>query len=131
MLVTCAGGRLCRFRYRIGGVEKLLTLGAYADVSLKRARAKRDDARRANADGLDPSAKRRTEHDAETNSFAAVAGEWLLSKKASLAESTWEWARQQIHKRVFPYLGNKPIALIEAPGSDDPPSMSKCRTYPS
>jgi len=32
MLVTTAGGRLWRFKYRIGGVEKLLTLGAYPDV---------------------------------------------------------------------------------------------------
>jgi hypothetical protein len=38
MLATRAGGRLWRFRYRIGGVEKLLALGAYPDVSLKRAR---------------------------------------------------------------------------------------------
>jgi hypothetical protein len=28
-LVTPAGGRLWRFKYRHGGVEKLLTLGAY------------------------------------------------------------------------------------------------------
>jgi len=35
MPVTRSGGRFWRFRYRIGGVEKLLTLGAYPDVSLK------------------------------------------------------------------------------------------------
>jgi len=29
MLVTPTGGRLWRFRYRIGAVEKLLALGAY------------------------------------------------------------------------------------------------------
>src|SRR3977135_4498126 len=58
MLVTPSGGRLWRFRYRMGGVEKLLTLGAYPDVSLKRARATRDDARKLVADEVDPSAKR-------------------------------------------------------------------------
>jgi len=52
MLVTPTGGRLWRFRYRLGGVEKLLTLGAYPDVTLKRAREKRDDARKLVADGL-------------------------------------------------------------------------------
>ena len=46
MLVTPSGGRLWRLRYRLGGVEKLLTLGAYPDVTLKRAREKRDEARR-------------------------------------------------------------------------------------
>ena len=59
MLVTPAGGRLWRFKYRHAGVEKLLTLGAYPDVSLKRAREKRDDARRNVADGIDPGVKRR------------------------------------------------------------------------
>jgi hypothetical protein len=71
-------------------VEKLLTLGAYPDVSLKRAREKRDDARRNVADGVDPGAKRRAEHDAETNTFVAVADEWLLTKKNALTPATWE-----------------------------------------
>ena len=115
MLVTTAGGRLWRFRYWLGGLEKLLALGTYPDVSLKRAREKRDDARRALADGIDPGAKRRAESDAKTNTFSAVADEWLLTKKASLTESTWERDRQQVHKWVIPYLGNKPIASLEAP----------------
>lgn len=96
MLVTVAGGRLWRFKYRVGGVEKLLTLGIYPDVSLKRAREKRDDARRALADGIDLGAKRRAKSDAKTNTFLAVADEWLLTKKASLTESTWERDRQQV-----------------------------------
>jgi integrase len=115
MLVTTAGGRLWRFRYRLGGVEKLLTLGAYPDVSLKRARDKRDDARRSVADGIDPGAKRRAEHDAATNTFLAVADEWLLTKKNALTPATWERDHRQLHKWVVPYLGNKPISSIEAP----------------
>jgi hypothetical protein len=45
LFVTPAGGRLWRFRYRIGALEKLISLGAYPDVTLKRAREKRDEAR--------------------------------------------------------------------------------------
>src|ERR1700736_834600 len=115
MLVTPAGGRLWRFKYRRAGVEKLLTLGAYPDVSLKRAREKRDDARRNVADGIDPGVKRRAERDAQTNTFAAVADEWLLTKKNSLTPATWARDRRQIFKWVVPYLGNKPIGSIEAP----------------
>jgi hypothetical protein len=103
------------FDTRLGGVEKLLTLGAYPDVSLKRAREKRDDARRSVADGIDPGAKRRAEHDAEINPFVAVADEWLLTKKNALTPARWERDHRQIHKWVVPYLGNKPIAPIEAP----------------
>ena len=106
---------LWRFRYRHGGVEKLLTLGAYPDVLLKRAREKRDDARRYVADGVDPSAKRRAERDASTNTFVAVADEWLLTKKNALTPATWQRDHDQLHKWVVPYLCNRPIASIEAP----------------
>src|SRR5581483_6387153 len=50
-------GRLWRLRYRYAKVEKLLSLGNYPDISLKRAREKRDEARRLLADGIDPSAR--------------------------------------------------------------------------
>jgi hypothetical protein len=98
-----------------GRSEKLLTLGAYADVSLKRAREKRDDAPRNVADSIDPGVKHRAERDAQTNTFAAVADEWLLTKKNSLTPATWARDRRQIFKWVVPYLGNKPIGSIEAP----------------
>src|SRR5215467_4177756 len=77
LLVAPTGGRLWRFRYRYGGVEKLLALGSYPDVSLKRAREKRDDARRLVADGIDPSAKRKAEKAAQSDTFEAIAREWL------------------------------------------------------
>lgn len=38
-------GRLRRLRYHYGKSEKLLSLGSYPDVPLKRAREKRDEAR--------------------------------------------------------------------------------------
>ena len=65
-------GRLWRFRYRVNGVEKLLALGTYPDVSLKRAREKRDEARRLLADGVDPNVQRKTERAASTETFEAI-----------------------------------------------------------
>lgn len=59
------------------GVEKLLTLGKYPDVSLKRAREKRDDARKLVADNVDPSVKRQAERNAAADTFGAIAAEWL------------------------------------------------------
>ena len=58
LFVTPTGGRLWRLKYRIHGREKLISLGAYPDVALKRAREKRDEARKLVADGTDPSAVR-------------------------------------------------------------------------
>ena len=61
LLITPDGSKLWRFRYRIEGREKLISLGDSRDVSLKRAREKRDEARSLVADGRDPSAQRKGE----------------------------------------------------------------------
>src|SRR4051795_13129617 len=52
-----------------GGVEKIAHSWQLSEVSLKRAREKRDDARRQLADGVDPTAKRRAEQDSIANTF--------------------------------------------------------------
>jgi integrase len=115
LLVNPSGSRLWRFKYRIAGVEKLLSLGNYPDTSLQKARAKRDAARTLLADGGDPGARRKAEKVAETATFAAVAEEWLQTKRATLTDSTWQRDRDQLFKIVGPYLGKRPIAAIEAP----------------
>ena len=58
LFVTPSGARLWRLKYRIFGKERLLALGAYPDVSLGRAREKRNEARSLVADGIDPGAKK-------------------------------------------------------------------------
>jgi len=69
LFVTPAGRRVWRFRYRIGALEKLISLGAYPDVTLKRAREKRDEARKLVADEIDPSVERQTRRAALLNTF--------------------------------------------------------------
>ena len=59
LIVTPAGGKWWRLRYRMDGKEKTLSLGVYPDVSLKDARARRDAARKLLADGVDPSEQRK------------------------------------------------------------------------
>jgi integrase len=115
LLVKPTGARLWRFKYAHHRVEKLLSLGVYPDVSLRLARERRDEARKLVANDVDPSAKRRSEKSAQANTFAAVADEWLQTKKAALSESTWQRDRDQLVKLVGPYLGSRAIAEIEAP----------------
>src|SRR6202451_4042747 len=88
LLVTPTGGRLWRLRYRIGNLEKLISLGAYPDVPLKRAREKRDDARRLVADEIDPSAQRKAQRAALLDTFEGVAQEWLALHSKSLSPET-------------------------------------------
>ena len=54
--VTPKGGKCWRMAYRFGGKRKVLALGIYPDVSLTKARNRRDDARRLLTDGVDPGA---------------------------------------------------------------------------
>jgi len=115
LLVKPTGARLWRFKYAYSGVERLLALGTYPEVPLKRARAKRDEARRLIADAVDPSAKRKAEKSARAETFAAVSEEWLETKKKTLTDGTWARDRDQLVKLVGPYLGNRPVAQIEAP----------------
>ncbi|HEY1874673.1 MAG TPA: Arm DNA-binding domain-containing protein [Steroidobacteraceae bacterium] len=46
LLLNPDGTRWWRLKYRIEGREKLLSLGVYPEITLKRARERRDEARR-------------------------------------------------------------------------------------
>ena len=119
LMIQPNGGRWWRFRYRYQGREKLLSLGTYPDTPLKRAREKRDEARRIVADGGDPSARRQAEKLALADSFEAIAREWLdlagKPKSGTLNPATVDQLRYRLEKYVFPYIGRDPIASITAP----------------
>lgn len=54
LLVTPSGAKYWRVKYRFGGKEKQLALGVSPEVSLAKAREKRDKARKMIADNVDP-----------------------------------------------------------------------------
>jgi len=114
LLVTPSGNRLWRLRYRMGALEKLLALGAYPDVPLKRAREKRDEARKLIADGIDPNARRKAERSAQAETFEAVANEWLELHKSSLAPETIPMLGTRLRSFLYPYIGSRPVADIRA-----------------
>lgn len=63
LLLMPSGSRLWRFKYRFpprvpGNKEKCISLGAYPEVSLERARKRRDAARLDVVNGTDPSLRR-------------------------------------------------------------------------
>lgn len=81
VLVKLSGAKYWRLKYRHGGLEKTLALGVYPEVSLKRAREKRDEARQLLDRQIDPSSLRKAHKQAnkvaKENTFAAVAEEWF------------------------------------------------------
>ena len=114
LLINPNGSRLWRLKYRIENREKLLAIGAYPDVGLKRAREKRDEARKLIADGIDPSAKRQAEKVAAAETFEAVGREWMELQRQRLTPSTFERNLRFLEDFLFPYLGRLPIARIKA-----------------
>jgi integrase len=114
LFVTPTGARLWRFRYRMGAHEKLISLGAYPDVPLKRAREKRDEARRLVADEIDPSIERKARRERLMNTFEDVANEWLDLQTRSLAPETISILGARLSSALFPYLGSRPVAAITA-----------------
>lgn len=55
LLANPNGSLWWRFKYRFEGREKLLSLGVFPYVSLQQARMQRDEAKKAVANGVDPS----------------------------------------------------------------------------
>lgn len=115
LLVNPQGSRLWRLKYRIHGSEKLLAIGAYPDVSLKRAREKRDDARGLLADGVDPSTQRKADRLAHAETFEKIAGEWLDLQRKRFSQASIEKAEWMFNDLLNPHLGSKPITQITAP----------------
>jgi integrase len=115
LLVTSAGSRAWRFKYRYGGREKLLSLGLYPDVGLASARDQRDTLRKKIAAGTDPSAERQAKRIAHGHTFAAVGREWLRAHERKLSPETLRMLELRLEQFVFPYLGKTPIADVTAP----------------
>lgn len=112
LAVTPAGSKLWRMQYRYGGVEKLLSLGSYPDVTLRRAREKRDDARRQLADGIDPSARKKAEKLSQADTFAAIAAEWLDLQRKNFSAKTLAKAEWTFRDLLNPFIGSTQIRKI-------------------
>jgi len=116
--VQPSGSRLWRFRYRFGGKAKMLSLGAYPECPLTEARRKRDELRAELRAGSDPSDQRKaakmSERNAAATSFESVAREWFEKISPSLAPATAEKTVRFLERDVFPWVGVRPIASINA-----------------
>jgi hypothetical protein len=87
LLVVPSGGKWWRFRYRLSGREKSLSMGLYPDVSLADARELRDQARKLLVDGIDPSENRKMEKAARRAEQAGLIGEtrFMLDNDGALS----------------------------------------------
>lgn len=111
------GAKYWRLKYRIGGKEKLLALGVYPEVSLKAARAARDEARAQVRAGEDPSlarkAKRQQVAADAALTFRAVASEWHKKKSPAWVPEHASTVLRALERDFFPALGAMPVGGIK------------------
>ncbi len=118
LLVTPSGGRCWRMNYRHLGKQKTLAFGTWPDTSLADARERRDAARKVLARGDDPAEQIKLERIAATvaasNSFKAVADEWLTKAekegRSAVTMKKLRWLLDFINESI----GKRPIASISA-----------------
>jgi len=119
VLVQPNGAKLWRLAYRFAGKQKTLALGTYPATTLQKAREGRDSAKRLLADGVDPSVtKRREKLAAKTSSeatFRAIAVEYLGNRRHVLNPKYADQTLRRLEADIFPALGSRPIADIDAP----------------
>ena len=113
LLITPADALLWRLRYKVRGRESMLGLGSYPATSLKAARARRAELRAALEAGRDPAAERRAERASSSNTFEAIAREWLA--KQPFAPKTLKKAVWTFEDLLFPYIGSRPVSALTAP----------------
>lgn len=113
LLVTPAGGKLWRLKYHFAGVEKLLALGKFPDVSLKDARDKRDAAKKllAKSPPVDPSEQLQIAKASQADSFKAVSVDWFEAKQSKNAPVTRE-RNQFILDKLSDRLGKESVSMI-------------------
>lgn len=124
--IAPSGGKWWRLKYRIGGKEKRLSLGVYTavgsnavEVSLEAARKAAEAARQLVRNGVDPSQDRKAEklrlaHQSEST-FEVVAREWHGKQSAAWVPAHAERVLKRLERYIFPSLGHRPIAELEAP----------------
>ncbi|CAJ1785979.1 Prophage integrase IntA [Aeromonas salmonicida] len=118
-LLVNKSGKYWKLKYRHGGKEKKLALGVYPEVSLREARAKRDEARRVIAEGIDPGLVRKQSKVASRlvseNSLEVLAREWHQSQFALWSPGHATRVIESLEVDVFPDLGLVPITELTAP----------------
>jgi integrase len=115
LLVTPGGGKLWRGKYRYQGKEQKASYGKYPDVSLVTARKRHAETLSMLAEGIDPMAKKKAQKAEIREAFEVIARKWHEHWKVGKSERHAGYVWRRLDADVFPRLGMRPVAEIEAP----------------
>lgn len=119
LMVTKAGTRLWRYKYRYNGKENTYSIGRYPQISLQEARMRHLKVRQMLADGIDPNTNKRrqrfTSYTEQGNTFQVVAEDWFNRNKHQWTQSYAQSIMSKLKRDIYPDLANRPITEITTP----------------
>ena len=116
LFMTPAGSATWRIKYRLGGHEKVYSIGQYGVVGLAAARAELLEVKRLLLRGKDPVAERRLARAVEAadgdGAFKTVADDWLAMRKKEWSAIHYDKSRRALERDIYPWLGTLSVASI-------------------
>lgn len=113
------GRKYWRYKYRIHGKERLLSIGVYPEVPLVEARQRHKEAHKLVAAGTDPSLHKLEQQAARklsaANTFEVVAREWINHKRSEWTPKYATTITNRLEVDIFPQIGKLPIDSIKLP----------------
>lgn len=112
LVIKKNGSKLWRFDFSYGEKRKSMSFGIYPTVSLKEARQKREEAKYALSNNINPISQKKAKKVSETITLSEVINEWIELRKKSKSEATII-QNQRILKNIIMWIGNTAIKDIK------------------
>ncbi len=114
LYVAPTGRKSFRIKFRLGGKELLLTIGAVPEVSLDAARARCDQVRELLGRGEDPRTCEVAQN-GKARAFGDVARQWHNHMRPRWTEVHAGDVLASLERDVFPAVGAMPIGAVTVP----------------
>ncbi|WP_434657347.1 tyrosine-type recombinase/integrase [Sulfurimonas sp. NW9] len=120
LLVTKAGGKHWKLKYRFEGKESKISLGAYPEITLSKARELRERYKADIANGINPNevkkekkAKLKEDKSKKQNTLNKVVDDFFIQIVESVTPKYHKKLKSYYDNHVKDHLGTKPIKEIQ------------------
>ncbi len=117
ILFVSKTSKIWRLEYNIGDSRNTYTIGYYPEISLSKARIKREELKALVRQGVDINKLKQEEKQAtaeqEDFKFQNIAESWLGNIKGSITDSFHRKKQSALEKNIYPYIGDRQIADIK------------------
>jgi len=117
--VNSNGSTLWRLNYRFNGKLKEYAIGVYPDITLSKAREKREELRKLVADGIDINELRKEKkvinkllEKKKENTFYKVSQEWWNNYQSEVSENYHAKLGKALDNYIYTFIKNQPIENI-------------------